>query len=93
MKVLMAHAQQPPIPPSQLNGDVPDDVDLIVMRCLQKSADERFQSAAELAAAIDDCDDYGRWTHDTARTWWRQQAAARGARSPLAHSADELAVG
>jgi tRNA A-37 threonylcarbamoyl transferase component Bud32 len=93
MKVLMAHAQQPPTPPSQLNGDVPDDVDLIVMRCLQKSADERFQSAAELAAAIDDCDDYGRWTHETARTWWRQQAAARGPRSPLAHSADELAVG
>ena len=93
MKVLLAHAQQPPIPPSQLTSDVPEDVEMVVLRCLQKSADDRFQSAAHLAAAIDDCNDYGRWTHETARAWWREQAAVPPKpHMPVSQSADELAV-
>ena len=32
MKVLIAHAHEPPPPPSQHNADVPDDVELVVMR-------------------------------------------------------------
>jgi serine/threonine-protein kinase len=78
MKVLIAHAHQPPQPPSTHNPDIPDDIDLIVMRCLQKVPTDRFQSAAELAAAIDDCDDFGRWTHDSARTWWREHESRAG---------------
>jgi serine/threonine-protein kinase len=96
MKVLIAHAHQAPTPPSQVNGDVPDDVDLVVMRCLQKSAADRFQSAADLAAAIDRCDDYGRWTHETAREWWRQQGTRRALHEAQTHSAaqsaDEMAM-
>ncbi|MCI0357322.1 MAG: serine/threonine protein kinase [Planctomycetaceae bacterium] len=79
MRVLIAHAHDAPTPPSQLNSDVPEDVELVVMRCLQKSADDRYQTAAELMAALDDCEDAGRWTRDAARAWWHQnerQAAA-----------------
>lgn len=72
MKVLIAHAHQVPQPPSTHNGEVPDDVDLVVMRCLQKSPADRFQSAGELAAAIEDCDDCGRWTAASARLWWQE---------------------
>ena len=75
LKVLIAHAHEPPTPPAQINGDVPDDVELIVMRCLQKSPDERFQSAAELAAALEDCNDYGRWSAESARQWWHSRPA------------------
>jgi eukaryotic-like serine/threonine-protein kinase len=85
MKVLIAHAHQQPQPPSTHNSDVPDDIDLIVMRCLQKSPAERFQSATELAAAIEDCDDFGRWTPESARNWWREHESRTG------RSADELA--
>ena len=84
MKVLIAHAHQVPQPPSTHNADLPDDVDLIVMRCLQKSPAERFQSASELAAAIEDCDDFGRWTHESARNWWREHESRTG------RSADEM---
>jgi len=76
LKVLIAHAHEPPPPPSQYNPDVPDDVELIVMRCLQKNPLDRYQSAAEMAAAIEECDDYGHWTREDARTWWLQKAAA-----------------
>ena len=51
MKVLIAHAHEPPPPPSHLNPDVPDDVEVVIMRCLQKNPADRFQTAAELATA------------------------------------------
>jgi hypothetical protein len=86
MKVLIAHAHQPPPAPSQHNPDVPDDVELVVMRCLQKNADDRYQSAAELSAALEECDDYGRWTREAARAWWQQNE------SPQIATADQMAV-
>ncbi len=72
MRVLIAHAHDAPVPPSQHNPDVPDDLELIVMRCLQKNPDDRYQRAAELMLALDDCDDAGRWTRDQARDWWQR---------------------
>jgi hypothetical protein len=73
MKVIIAHAHDPIIPPSQFNIDVPDDLELVIMRCLEKQPDGRYQSAADLAAALEDCSDYGRWTRDDARRWWREK--------------------
>jgi eukaryotic-like serine/threonine-protein kinase len=86
MKVLIAHAHEPPPPPSQHNSHVPDDVELVVMRCLQKSPLDRYQSAPELVAALEDCDDYGRWTPDNARSWWQQRELQH------AQTADEMPV-
>jgi len=87
MKVLIAHAHEPPPPPSQ-HIEVPDDVELVVMACLQKSPDDRYQSAAELAAAIEECDDYGRWTRDSARQWWQDHETQH-----VREHAAELSVG
>ena len=87
MKVLIAHAHEPPPPPSQ-HGEVPDDVELIIMACLQKSPDDRYQSAAELAAAIEECDDFGRWTRESARAWWQEHETQH-----VREHAEELSVG
>jgi serine/threonine-protein kinase len=43
-----------PEPLSVLRSDVPEGLNTIVMRCLQKDADARFQSARELALALND---------------------------------------
>ena len=83
MRVLIAHAHDAPVPPSQLNGDVPDDIEAVVMRCLQKNADDRYQSAAELMAALDECDDAGLWTRDSARAWWQQNEQAAASESEM----------
>jgi serine/threonine-protein kinase len=87
MRVIIAHAHQPPQPPSQLNSAVPDDLEMVVMRCLQKSPLDRYQSAAELVAALEDCDDHGRWKSEHAKNWWQQQM------SPQEQAADEVPVG
>jgi len=87
MKVLIAHAHEPPPPPSQYNPDVPDDVELVIMRCLQKSPLDRYQSAGDVVAALEDCDDFGRWTRDDARNWWLERESAE------AQTADEMSVG
>lgn len=88
MRVLIAHAHDAPTPPSQLNGDVPDDLEAVVMRCLQKNSDDRYHSAAELMAALDDCDDAGRWTRESARAWWQQNE-----REAAAASESEMVAG
>jgi serine/threonine-protein kinase len=86
MKVLIAHAHDPVPPPSQLNPDVPDDMELVIMRCLQKSPIDRYQSAAELVAALEDCNDFGHWSRDDARRWWEKQE------STTSHTSEALPV-
>ncbi|HVY49707.1 MAG TPA: serine/threonine-protein kinase [Minicystis sp.] len=41
-----------PAPPSSLRSGVPAGLDRVVLRCLEKDAARRFQSAAELEAAL-----------------------------------------
>ncbi|NUO48711.1 MAG: serine/threonine protein kinase [Polyangiaceae bacterium] len=44
--------ERTPIPPGQLNPDLPPAFDAIVARCLEKDPDTRFQSMEALAAAL-----------------------------------------
>ena len=76
IKVLISHAHDPVPPLSQYREDIPLDLEAIVMRCLSKNPDDRYQSAAELAAALEDCEHYGTWSRDHARDWWMQQDSA-----------------
>ena len=45
-----------PAPVRQLRRDVPGDVERLVMRCLEKNADARYASAAELLTDIAKCE-------------------------------------
>jgi serine/threonine-protein kinase len=46
------HVRENPIPPSQLDPSLPRWADAIVLKAMAKSANERYQSAAEMAADI-----------------------------------------
>jgi eukaryotic-like serine/threonine-protein kinase len=70
LKVMMAHAREEVVPPSQRNAAIPVDVEAIVLRCLAKKPDERYQDATQLERALAACDCADRWTQDMAAHWW-----------------------
>ncbi len=75
-EILVAHAQRKASPPSEVNPEVPPDLDEIVLKCLAKRPAHRFDTAACLAAALDGCSLAGQWGPAEAEQWW--QAIASG---------------
>lgn len=73
LKVLFQHAHEPPKPLSQWSEEIPMDLEGVVMRCLAKNPSDRYQSASELAAALEECEHHGVWTRDDARRWWMER--------------------
>jgi serine/threonine-protein kinase len=70
MQVMLAHAAQEPVPPSHHVGDVPEDLERVVLRCLEKDPEKRFQSAEEMRQALLECRAADGWTRETATRWW-----------------------
>jgi len=79
MKIMVAHASEPPVAPSQLNMNVPADLDAIVLRCLAKKPGDRYQTAAELAAALNQCETAGGWSLEDANRWWNDRVSQSNA--------------
>ncbi|MHC4959368.1 MAG: serine/threonine-protein kinase [Planctomycetota bacterium] len=67
-----AHLHQEPIPPTDRNPAVPDDLEAVLLRCLAKDPAERPQGMTALAAELARCRDAGTWTQDAAASWWTQ---------------------
>ena len=55
--VMIAHVQEEPEPPSTRGVRIPRDLERVVMKCLEKDPDARFQSARELDEALAACGD------------------------------------
>jgi hypothetical protein len=71
MKVMMHHVQSVPVPPSQRSElQIPPAMDEVLLRCLEKDPDSRYQNADELASALCDCISGDIWLPDKAREWW-----------------------
>jgi serine/threonine-protein kinase len=70
VKILLAHAQQPVTPPSQLQAGIPRDLEQIVMKCLEKNPADRYSDTMALASALYQCELHNRWTRDDAQRWW-----------------------
>jgi serine/threonine-protein kinase len=52
--ILVKHLTESPKPPSSLRGDIPREVETLVLRCLEKDPQRRFQSADDLGKALAD---------------------------------------
>jgi serine/threonine protein kinase len=51
--VAMQHIYDTPIPPSQLNPNIPSDLEAVIMRCLEKVPEIRFRDGHVLARALE----------------------------------------
>ena len=69
--LLVDHVKTIPRRPSQISEiPIPDGMDSIVMKRLEKSPDDRFQTAGELAEALDPIPGLKPWTQQDAKQWW-----------------------
>ena len=70
LDVLRAHHAATVLPPSQLVDNLPFDVEAIILKCLAKRPEDRFQTVREVEQALDACSVAGQWGEDDARQWW-----------------------
>jgi eukaryotic-like serine/threonine-protein kinase len=90
MKVMIAHATEDPEPPRYLNGDVPAELEEIILRAMEKRPADRFQSMAELRDALDQVPAGGDWNSRIAADWWSHNGCPQ--RKALVAEAIELAA-
>ena len=69
--VMIAHARDEVTPPSSIQTDVPADFERVILRCLAKNPDKRFQDVESLDQALADCVASDNWTQADAADWWR----------------------
>jgi len=95
LQVLMAHARDEVRPPSLECDDIPPDLERVVMKCLEKRPEDRYQSASEVREALLRCAAAGKWTRTKAAQWWQQSdpLAVASQRSSVLAGARDLPVG
>ena len=70
VQLCIQHVTQEPKPPSELGVRVPAELEAALMKCLAKRPEDRYASAAELAAALRAVPPANDWSIDEARRWW-----------------------
>jgi len=69
--VIVEHVRTQPTPPSQRSElEIPPEFDEIVMKCLEKDPENRYQNARELAAALGSVPLSRPWDARGAGEWW-----------------------
>jgi serine/threonine-protein kinase len=72
MEVIVAHIRDEVSPPSRHQPDVPADLEQVILRCLAKSPEDRFQDVDALEQALADCASADQWTQAQATRWWHE---------------------
>lgn len=71
VQAILAHAQEPAPPLQQVAPKVPGDLAAVVMRTLEKRAEDRFPNPRALQAALSACQCARGWSYAKAEAWWR----------------------
>lgn len=70
VQILNAHINEPVPLLHSLRPDVPEDLQVIVQRCLAKNPTERFSDTGSMDQALAHCHLAGAWSQADAATWW-----------------------
>ncbi len=82
-QVMDAHVRDAVVPPSRLRPDLPPDLEEVVLHCLAKDPDGRFQGAEELERALSACASAHEWDARKAAGWWEEFEPPGAARRPV----------
>lgn len=70
--MILDHVKTAPVPPSQRSeAAIPEDLERVIMHCLEKEPDKRPRTAEELYEMLSACQDFGKWEQKEAREWWK----------------------
>ena len=76
LDTIFSHAQTPPVPPShRTEQEVPEALEKIILKCLEKEPENRPQSAAEMASLLEYCPLKDKWGPRQASEWWKLHLA------------------
>jgi tRNA A-37 threonylcarbamoyl transferase component Bud32 len=76
MEMLVAHVHENVTPLTEFRPELPHDLQEVVLRCLQKNPDNRFQDIDSLDRALGECGCAGDWDRDQAAQWWKERDEA-----------------
>jgi serine/threonine-protein kinase len=76
LEVCAHHLHSVPPPPSS-HLPVPEDLERVILSCLEKAKDARPASAQALAQALQACAAAGSWKTADAERWWTATESAR----------------
>jgi eukaryotic-like serine/threonine-protein kinase len=68
--MMMAHVRDPIVPPSRHRADLPEDLERVVLRCLEKQPGDRFPTVEVLGEALAACHSAADWGQCRADAWW-----------------------
>jgi serine/threonine-protein kinase len=80
--VMMAHARDPVVPPSQRRSEVPADLEQVVLRCLAKKPEDRYHTVKALEEALAACACATEWNATQADSWWTAAGFGASEESP-----------
>jgi serine/threonine-protein kinase len=64
---LLSDQKDKPAPrPGSFRDGIPDDLERVILKCLEKAPERRFQGARDLREALSACECAGRWTEQAA---------------------------
>ena len=93
LEVMLAHAREPVVPPSEIRAGIPPDLERVVVKCLAKRPADRFPSADILNQALTACQNAESWTDADAARWWHKiEHAARSAEEAEATSVEMATI-
>lgn len=69
-----------------------EDLDEVILRCLEKDPEARWQSATALREALEACDCAHGWSQRQARAWWSENEGVEAVAPEETGSSHSLAV-
>ncbi len=89
--ICLKQLNEVPVRPAKRIGiPLADDLQNVLMSCLQKDTNQRPMSMDELADTLRGCEDHGRWTQVDSVQWWNHQFRGfGGSQAPGAAAASD----